>query len=62
MDDINFSKTQIIESLNSLLKTNIKYNVKYNKNYKYSIIQKREDKEINITDKNKSFDIIVTMK
>ena len=46
LDDINFSKAQIIENLNSLLKTNIKYNVKYNKNYKYSIIQKSEDKEI----------------
>ena len=58
LDDINYSKAQIIESLNSLLELNIKYT----NNYKYIILQKSEDKEISINEKNKNFIIIGTMK
>ena len=55
LDNINYSKTQIIECLNTLLETNFKEN----KNYKYSVIQNNEEKEISIMD---NFIIIGTMK
>ena len=57
LDDINYSRAQIIESLNSLLELNIKYT----KNYKYIILQKGEDNEVLINGKN-NFIIIGTMK
>ena len=60
LDDINYSKPQIIESLNSLLESNLKHIIKHKKDYKYTILQKCEDKEIIINKKN--FVIIGTMK
>ena len=55
LDNINYSKTQILECLNSLLENNFKSK----NNYKFPIIQNFEDKEINI---GKNFVIIGTMK
>ena len=55
LDNINYSKTQIIECLNTLLETN--FNEKLN--FKYSVIQNNEEKEIIV---KKNFIIIGTMK
>ena len=53
LDNINYSKSQVIESLNRLLENNSKYD----KNCKYYAFEK-EDDEINI---EKGFCIIGTM-